>query len=379
MTTRRQILALSGAAGLAAGATLIPSTRAQAAPSTKPDIRAWMDEQEDYIVGKQTASGSLRGPTDDLLQPYFSNWAAMGLAAANTARSREALGNFISWFLAHQNTAETDPYGIPGTVNIWNYDAATDTETDTGTTSATDAQSTVPLITAYQAFKTGDRDLQHLVMENLDKYDLMGQVTTKPDHGVREPDGLCWARPVLKMKYVQDNAVVQLGLANLAWLMRRGGRGQRGAFYAAKAEETRQAILKVLWDEEYANWAWGHGATLLKRSDPHKIFMPDAWCQYWQVQMEVTKPQDRRSKLAWAAFVDAHPRWMEHDIDNNFAHTEMAVSAVRMGEPENAIAHLQTSREKYAGDNWSTPQWYHGEAGHFLRAARLLVDAGYSR
>ncbi|MFW6598034.1 hypothetical protein ACQBAU_16755 [Propionibacteriaceae bacterium Y2011] len=379
VTSRRQLLGIT-AAGVTAGALGVAATPTRARAAVPDlDLDEFIEEQVDYIAGKQLPSGALRGPYDHNLQPYFSNWATQGLAAANTARSREVLGGYISWQLDHLNTAAEDPYGVPGTTSIWHYDEATGEETNTGETPATDAQTTVPMITAHDAFRTGDRDLQHLIMENLDKYALMARATTEAQWGVREPDHLCWARPVLKMKYVQDNGVVVRGLRKLAWLMRRAGRGQEGQFYAQKAEQTRQAIVDVLWHEERKNWAWGHGQTLLKESEPHETFMPDAWCQYWQVQLDVVKPQDRMSQLAWQAFTDACPRWMYNEIDNSFPHTEMAYAAVLMREPENAVRLLQTCKEKFSANGWGALPWYHGEAGHSLRTARALIDSGYGR
>lgn len=375
MTTRRRLLALT-AAGLAVGGLAQPTTRATAAVPTI-DLHEWIEEQAEYILGTVVPSGALRGPWENNLQPYFSNWAAQGLAVANTPRSREALGNFMQWFLDHMNTADEDPYGIPGTVSDWHYDEETGEETNANEYSSTDAGTTVGMITAYDAFRTGDRDLQHLVMENLDKYAIMAKATTDGQYGVRMPDHLCWARPNVKMKYVQDNAVVHQGLTKLAWLMRRGGRGEEGRFYALRARQTRQAIVDVLWDEERQNWGWGHGETLFKDSEPWDRFMADAWCQYWQVQLEVTQPHDRRSIQSWKAYTDAYPRWMYNEIDNDFPHTEMAHSAVLMGDLDDAVRLLQTCREKFSANDWGSDRWYHGEAGHSLRTARALLDRGY--
>lgn len=316
------------------------------------DLHLWMEEQEEFLINKQVASGALRGPYDHNLQPYFSNWAAQGLAAANTARSREALGNYIAWYLDHRNTAAQDPYGIAGT--------------------------TVPMITAFDAHRTGDADLQQLVVDNLAKYELMAKATCETTWGVRNSDGLCWARPDSKMKYVQDDAVVYRGLFCLAWLEKQAGRMTQYDYYTAKAEQTRKAIINVLWHEERQNWSWGRGVTQLKVSDPKAAFMPDAWCQYWQVQLRILPAINRRSVASWAAFSAANPRWMHLEFDNSFPHTEMAYSAVQMGELDNAATMLATCRERFAGNGWALP-WYHGEAGHSMRVAGRLIDAGWGQ
>ncbi|MGD7788350.1 hypothetical protein ACQCX2_08490 [Propionibacteriaceae bacterium Y1700] len=375
MTTRRTFLASGlAAAGLATAGGLMAPTPSHAHPASA-EIRTWMEEQVQFLLDHQVPSGALQGPYDYNLQPYFSNWAAMGLAAANTAESREALGKYITWMLAHMNTAETDPYGIPGTISDWHYDLETGEETDTGKYSSTDAGTTVPLITAHDAFRTGDRDLQHLVMENIEKYEVMATATAVVGQ-VRNPDGLCWARPDSKMKYVADNAVVFRGLQCLAWLERKAGRMDKAKFYDQQARETRRGMITVLWHEEQQNWAWGHGERLLKVSYPEKAFMPDAWCQYWQVFMNVVKPEDRKAILSWKAFTDATPRWMHNEIDNQFPHNEMTTCAILMGEHDNAITKLRTCHESFSATGWELP-WYHGEAGHVLRAGRLLLDRGF--
>lgn len=375
MTTRRHLLA-GTAAAIAAGGLLTRPARAHAVPDL--DLQLWMEEQEDFLINKQVASGALRGPYDHNLQPYFSNWAAQGLAAANTVRSREALGNYISWYLDHLNTAAEDPYGIAGTVSDWHYDAATGEETSTGEYSSTDAGTTVPMITAFDAHRTGDVALQQLVMDNLAKYELMAKATCETTWGVRNSDGLCWARPDSKMKYVQDNAVVYRGLFCLAWLEKQAGRMTQYDYYTAKAEQTRKAIIDILWHEDRQNWSWGRGVNLLKESDPKAAFMPDAWCQYWQVQLRILPAINRRSVASWSAFSAANPRWMHLEFDNSFPHTEMAYSAVQMGELDNAATMLATCRERFAGNGWALP-WYHGEAGHSMRVARRLIDAGWGQ
>lgn len=375
MTTRRRLLTLTAAGLAAVGATQPPLRAAAAVPTL--DLHEWIEEQVAYIAGRAVPSGALRGPYPSDLQPYFSNWAAQGLAAANTPRSREVLGGYIEWQLTHLNTAEEDPYGIPGTTSTWHYDAETGEETNTGETPATDAQTTVPMITALDAFRTGDRDLQHLVIENLDKYATMALATTDPQYRVRTADHLCWARPTVKMKYVQDNGVVAKGLSSLAWLMRRAGRGRQGRFYDLKARQTRQAINEILWDEERKNWGWGHGETLFKESEPAETFMPDAWCQYWQVQLTVAKPHDRKSRLAWQAYNEAVPRWMDNQVGSDFPHVDMAYSAVLMGDRDNALRLLQTCREKFSANGWADLPWYHGESGHSLRTAAALLNPGH--
>ncbi|MGD7705442.1 hypothetical protein [Microlunatus sp. Y2014] len=282
----------------------------------------------------------------------------------------------MSWMLNHINTAEDDPFGIAGTISDWHYDEATGVETNKHTYSSTDAGTTVPLIVAHDAFRTGDRDLQHLVIETIEKYELMASATAV-EGPIRNPDGLCWARPNSKVKYVADNSVVYRGLSCLAALERAAGRLEQARFYDRQARHTRQGMFDILWNEDFKNWSWTMGIYNLKVSYPKQAFMPDAWCQYWQVFLKVTRPSDRKSILSWQAFSEAWPRWMYNEIPKQSPHNEIAYCAVQMGEPEDAVTMIRTCRDKFGGsNNWAWP-WYIGEAGHTLRTCRLLIDSGY--
>lgn len=382
MPTRRAVLGTIGAlTGLGfAGGSMASASADPIEKHTKDTLWEWCLDQVDYIRSKQVSSGGILAPTDELITPYFVSWGVMGLAAVATASARESAGRFIEWYLRHLNTAAEDPYGFPGTVFVYSYDAATGDEASTNAYSSVDAGVTCPLIMAHDAYRTGDSDLQALVLDNIESWELMaGAVVEYEPAGVRAADDLCWHRPrPNNMAYVQDNAVVFLGLKCLSWLELRLGRMREAAFYREKAMATRKRILTKLWSETNNNWNWGHGSTQVKLSDPARRFMPDAWCQYWQTGLKVVDPDSGPGIDSWAAYNRAVPRWMHNEIDNDFPHTEMAVTAALMGETANAVTLLQTLVEKH-GPDWPSPPWYVGEAGHFLRAAMIMINADGGR
>ncbi|MFX4273450.1 hypothetical protein ACQBAR_01490 [Propionibacteriaceae bacterium Y1685] len=377
MPSRRSVLAttLGGLSGLAlaGGLTTAPANATPVDAATRTKLWGWAMDQVDFIESKTVASGAVRSPTDDLITPYFTSWGMMGLAAVNTPKARSILGGFIEWYLAHLNTAEEDTYGFGGTVFVYAYDAETGAETSTNAYSSVDAGVTCPLIMAHDAVRTGDKDLQALVLDNMESWELMATAVVEYEPaGVRAEDDICWSRPrPNNMGYVQDNAVIYLGLKNLAWLERRAGRGKQARFYDEKAEATRSRMLSKLWNAERQNWNWGHGTNLAKLSYPEKAFMPDAWCQYWQTGLKVVQPDSPEAIASWKAYNEGVPRWMYNEIDNNFPHTEMALTAVLMGDTENAITLLETVNTKF-GPDWAAP-WYVGEAGHYLRTVMAMI------
>lgn len=388
MPTRRTVLGSLGAlAGAAAVGGAVPSLASAASAGVPGPVeeatRRWLWDrcldQVDFVRSKQVSSGGILGPTDDRITPYFVSWAAMGLAAVNTAPARDCLGRFIEWYLAHLNTAEQDTYGFPGTVFVYLYDHETGEETSTDEYSSVDAGVTCPLIMARDAYATGDPDLQALVLDNISSWELMATavVEYEPD-GVRAEDDLCWSRPRPdNMAYVQDNAVVFLGLQNLAWLERKLGRDTEADFYRQQALSTKSRILSKLWNTDNQNWSWGHGTNDEKPSDPAEAFMPDAWCQYWQTGLRVVTPDSREGIQSWQAYNAAVPRWMHNEIDNDFPHTEMALTAAMMGDTDDALTLLRTLVDLHAPD-YAHP-WYVGEAGHFMRTAMFMINSNGGR
>ncbi|WP_094454846.1 hypothetical protein [Parenemella sanctibonifatiensis] len=83
-----------------------------------------IDEQADFILSKRLPSGALLAPNDTTITPYFVSWGPMGLAQVSDPQIPATLANYLQWYLDHLNTAEQDPYGIPGTVFVYDYDPA---------------------------------------------------------------------------------------------------------------------------------------------------------------------------------------------------------------------------------------------------------------
>lgn len=381
MPTRRKVLGvMGGLAGLMSfGATAAPARAQTIERKVRHQLWEWCLDQVDYVRSKQVASGGVLAPTDALITPYFVSWGMMGLAAVGTAGAREAVGRYLEWYLAHLNTAEQDTYGFPGTVFVYAYDQQTGQETSTEAYSSVDAGVTSPLIMAHDAYTTGDPDLQALVLDRIEDWELMASaVVDYEPAGVRAEDELCWSRPrPNNMAYVQDNAVVYLGLKNLATLELHAGRPRQAAFYRGKALATRKRMLSKLWSQDNANWNWGHGSKLVKPSYPAQRFMPDAWCQYWQTGLRVVGPDAEESVLSWKAYTEAVPRWMHNEVDNDFPHTEMALTAAMIGDAEDAVTLLRTLVDLH-GPDWAAP-WYVGEAGHFMRTAMFMINASGGR
>lgn len=367
--SRRAILgALTAGSALATA----PTGSSWAAPHSMDEVDDWIEEQVDFLESMQVASGAVLAPTPILITPYFVSWAMMSLARVNTERARTIIGRYIEWYLAHLNTADQDPYGFAGTVFVHDYDPETGAETSTGEYSSVDAGVTTPITMARDAYRTGDPDLQALVLDNIDAWELMAEpvLRVEPD-GVADHDGLCWQRPG-GVKYVQDNAVVWKGLRDLAWLERRLRRADRAIRYDRAAATLRHNLLAKHWNTERDNWNWALGQSgNPSESTPSKRFMPDAWCQHWQAYTGLVAPTDRRAVASWTALTAAYPDWPSLDIDNDFPHTETAVSAVLMDDADAAAAMLAAVRAKYAPSGWGL-NWHAGESGHFLRAALLL-------
>ncbi|OYN88314.1 hypothetical protein [Parenemella sanctibonifatiensis] len=330
-----------------------------------------IDEQADFILSKRLPSGALLAPNDTTITPYFVSWGLMGLAQVSDPQIPATLANYLQWYLDHLNTAEQDPYGIPGTVFVYDYDPATGAESSTDAHSSVDAGVSTPIMLAH-ASRGVSADLRALVLDNIEQWELMMQANlTAPPHGVLD-EGLCMARPE-GVKYVQDNSVVYRGLHCLADLEEELGRHRPATSYRAAARRLRAQMCTILWNPTRQNWNWGMLGSKPSESDLTRGFYPYAWCQYWQVYLGVVTPDDPRAQVTWNAHCEAYPQWMDNEIDNDFPHSEMAYSAALMGDGADVLRFFDALRERY-GTGWRD-NWYVGEAGHVLRAAAALRDS----
>jgi len=365
------VLTTGGSGGRTAGSSSTTTTTApQGTGGQVPS--AWVSEQVQFITGHQLADGAILS-SSNRINPYFANVAAMGLAKANTPASRAALVKWMKWYVAHLN--QRDASGLSNTVYDYNYDAATGRETPVNDYDSVDSYAATALSVAAAAYDAPgpDATLRDFVSSHIATYEAIANLLDYGSPtGVREANGLTFAKPSYRADYLMDNSEVYAGLADFSKLEQSLGRTSQANYYGSWANTSRQAILSQLWNPGTGRWDWALGSpSTLSR------FYPDAAAQLWPTLFGVVSPSSAQASSSWAQFKTAWPNWSSDVIGDGFPWTAMARAGQLMGEKGAANQLLSVVHTRYA-PAWAQPSgcsvapcgsWYDAEAGWFLRGA----------
>jgi hypothetical protein len=154
----------------------------------------------EYLRAAQRPSGAfLRRPNEPEIIPYWGNYATIGIAATLGAKPGIAPQgwNWLNWYAAHQDAT---------TGYVQDHTLINDVEVATGHHDSTDAYAGTFLIAAeamYEATRCTEclKPLRHAIA-----------LAVTAIASTQDVDGLTWAQPVGRVKYLMDQAEVAAGL-----------------------------------------------------------------------------------------------------------------------------------------------------------------------
>jgi hypothetical protein len=239
-----------------------------------------------WIASAQLPDGALANypfnGTSAAIEPYVSNYGAIGLAAATAATGDPAYAadawSWLFWYAAHMD---------PATGYVTDYTFANGAETSTGTFDSTDAYAGTFLAAAWDTYAATDNttDLAKLIPAI--------QLAVHAIESTQQSDGLTWATPTYFAKYLMDNAEVYGGLVSAENLA--DAAGDTALATEATSDATRSfAGIQGLWNTTTNSYDWaraGADASTDTTTD-WALLYPDALEQMWTI--------------AWGASTSAH-------------------------------------------------------------------------
>lgn len=350
--------------------TLTPIfSRAEAATLDKEQLAQLLQAEQHWLATEaQLPSGAITTGSTRIV-PYFSNIGAFGLVTTVpqvNPEATQATRSWLDWFVAHLN--RPDRFGLNGT--IYDYTA----EVDGSVTSKDDYDSadsypaTFATLVLRYVKATGDTAW---VKAHADELDLLGQAMVASQDPA---DGLTWAKPNYKVKYLMDNCEVYRGFVDLAALMADViGDAQKASYYRQRAEVVKAGIEKKLWAGDgrgYYYYAMDQRGVRLGTN--WGTWYPDQMAQLWPVLWGVLDPQSQRAKELWARFNKVAPGWPTLERDDSFASAFLGLAALKMGERERALTFVDAVKARFfdRGNPWP---WYSADAGWFMLLLESLV------
>ena len=354
------------AVGAAPKAT--PKATPKAAPATAPSSGT-VDEAE-WTLSAQLADGAIAHYTDrHEVWPYLANFAAMGLArAAETTGNRrysESAWRWLSWYQSHE-----DANGY-----VTDYVVASDGSVSSKhDMDSTDAYAGTFLLAARRTWlATSDRGRLTALAPGI--RGALRAITSTQD-----ADGLTWAKPAWKVKYLMDQAEAYAGLQAAAELGR--ALNDSGLVQTASGAAQRMANgVNGLWNPATAAYDWAVHDNGARQSATWATFYPDAQQQMWAVAFGLTSGSRARDLVA--RFEAAHPRWDQPAAAEAFGAKSDRVgywpvtgwAYARAGQQSRAAAGAGNIR---AGANAASRAWPFttGSAGQLVTLA--LTDNRYA-
>jgi len=174
--------------------------------------------------------------------PYFSHLAALALLAhveaGGPADDRARAGRWLDWCAAHQNAA-----------GYWNdFEGTLGAYRDSGRVDAWDSAAALFLLAADRFRQAGGA----LAAAHLESAHRAVACLA----GVTDPaDGLTWAKPDHRVKYLMDNIEVRAGLLAAGRLFAAAGREAEARDVRERAERLGRS-LATFWRPERQRYSW---------------------------------------------------------------------------------------------------------------------------
>lgn len=229
----------------------------------------------------------------DTLEPYIASILALNEVERN--RSTRQVKAFIQWYFDKMNYP--DYQGLRGTVYVHKMEG--EREISLRKYDSVDAYAGLFLhLLHVYADKSGD---VALLKNNWGKIDDLAELILT----MQDQDGLTWAKPDYKVKYLMDNCEAYGGLVSYAKLLALTG--QPGSKrHEVAATILREGILAQLFDESNVAFYWAKDATGAKSRRYEDRFFPDSFAQIFPIYFDLLAEQKSAAMILWSEIMRRH-------------------------------------------------------------------------
>jgi hypothetical protein len=345
-----------GGAGAGAGGAIPPATIVQAPSTTE------LSGVAQNLAGEQRADGAILY-TNTEVEPYFANIAEIG--AVHAGVDMATVQRWMQWYVARSK--DPNPWSIPGAITDYSVQADGSLRT-TGEADSVDSYAATFISLAATAWREGDAPLRSYVAGLQTDIERIASAID----AVSDTDGLTWALPTYRLKYVMDNSEVYRGLVDLAAL-RSGAFGDLAGSLRASSHalQIQNAIATTYWDGNRGAFAVALDASGNKIW-PQAGNWYDQTTQLFPILHGVVDPASQQAQTAYAQFSSAFPGWPSLQKPDPFPWASIAFVALQMNDVARANTYANTVQGRYA-PGFAYP-WYCAESGWYLRVL-LGLDA----
>lgn len=307
------------------------------------------------LAGQQRADGAILY-TSTRVNPYFANIAALGAIHGNVDLIN--VQRWMQWYIAR--SADPNPWSLAGAIT--DYDVQGDgTLRTTGAADSVDAYAATFISLVAAAWSDGDASLRAYVAGSRSDIERIASTID----AMSDTDGLTWALPTYRLKYLMDNSEVYHALVDLATVRAQAFGDLPGSVRAeAHAMQVQGAIQSRFWD------AGRHAfAVALDESGTMTWPKPGDWqdgtAQLFPILHGVVAPGSQPAQTAYQQFSSAFPGWPMLQKPDPYPWASVAFVALKMNDVARASTYANTVQTQYA-PSYAYP-WYCAESGWYMR------------
>ncbi len=337
----------------------LPSTLATAVATALPVTQVQLVATS--LAGQQRADGGILY-TSTLINPYFANIAATG--AVHGGVDLINVQQWMQWYIAHMTAP--NPWSLPGAITDYNV-AANGALTSTGSADSVDSYAATFITLAAAAWREGSPELRSYVAGIHTNIELVASVIDADS----DTDGLTWALPTYKEKFLMNNSEVYHGLVDLAYLRSQVYGDVTGSIKAsAHALQVQASIGTELWSaslnefavalDNFGNLTW-----------PQAGNWQDGASQLFPILHGVITPTSTPAQSAYSRFTAAFPGWPLLQKPDQYPWVDIAFVALQMNDVSRASTYSSSVQQHYS-PGFAYP-WYCSESGWYIRLLDGLI------
>ena len=301
------VLATTGVVGVGAAssgrtpvARRVRNAEARALRAVQPSYPAAniaaVRAEADWILTAQLPDGAIAHHVDKVrVLPYLASFASVGLTRASAVtgdpRYVRASWRWLSWYQAHQTD---DGFVTDYTIQDGIY-------TSTGDMDSTDAYAGMFLYAAWSAWQqTRDRTALKVLRPGILR-------AVNAIEQTMDADGLTWAKPTWRVKYLMDQSEVYVGLRSASKLLQ--ALKDPTSTSAEGRAHTLKDTIDTTWDTAVGAYDWAIHEDGARTSTTWESLYPDALQQVWAVAFGVSSSSHVEEIVN--RFTTAHPYWSD--------------------------------------------------------------------
>lgn len=315
------------------------------------------------LARQQRADGAILY-TSTRVDPYFANIAAIG--AIRGGVDQLDVKRWMQWYVAH--STDPNPWRIAGAITDYDVTAGGALRTS-GEADSVDSYAATFVSLAATAWRNGDAPLRAYVAGIRGDIERIASAMD----AVSDGDGLTWALPNYRLKYLMDNSEVYRGLIDLATLRAQAFGDLAGAARASShALRVQAAIRTRYWDAKRGLFALALDDAGAKVWPKGGDFMEDGTSQLFPILHGVIAPTSPQAQIAYRRFSETFPNWPTLEKPDTFPWASVAFVALQMNDLDRARTFATMVQKRYAPG--FTYPWYCAESGWYVRVL-LGLDA----